>query len=48
MSILIKNLLIKTYIMDENEVMREEVEDEFWMSFDDLDDDNIELLHDAM
>lgn len=48
MSILIKNLLIKTYIMDENEVMREEVEEEFWMSFDDLDDDDIELLHDAM
>jgi hypothetical protein len=34
--------------MDENEVMREEVEEEFWMSFDDLDDDDIELLHDAM
>ena len=48
MSILIKNLLIKTYIMDENEVIREEVEEEFWMSFDDLDDYDIELLHDAM
>lgn len=34
--------------MDENEIMREEVEEEFWMSFDDLGDDDIELLHDAM